>query len=199
MVNLLANINSSRVDTSTLTMVMYLNTTRKNNNLIISKHANTFSGLLKPLNSIEQFKMEQYHISRPSIDTNRRVTNKLDTLTFVTFFPIKTRFKSDLRNVKWFLKINSTWTNSYFLKVFLFKPMIYMYFWHEKEKLIIEIRGHDKFKKKNIEKDLGIYRVVEITCEISTGISLCTKKWHIILIKWYDVSEEKHAKQKLVT
>lgn len=45
--------------------------------------------------------------------------------------------------------------------------------------------------KKNIEKDLGIYRVVEITCEISTGISLCTKKWHIILIKWYDVSEEK--------
>lgn len=70
--------------------------------------------------------------------------------------------------------------------------MIYMYFWHEKEKLIIEIWGQDQFLK-NIEKDLGIYRVVEITCEISTGISLCTKKWHIILIKWYDVSEEKHA------
>lgn len=78
-----------------------------------------FCHKIKPLNSIEQFKMEQYHISRPSIDTNRRVTNKLDTLTFVTFFPIKTRFKSDLRNVKWLLKINSTWTNSYFLKVFL--------------------------------------------------------------------------------
>lgn len=96
MVNLLANINSSRVDTSTLTMVMYLNITRKNNNLIISKHANTFSGLFpqnkKPLNSIEQFKMEQYHISRPSIDTNRRVTNKLDTLTFVTFFPHQDTF-----------------------------------------------------------------------------------------------------------
>lgn len=45
---------------------------------------------------------------------------------------------------------------------------------------------------------MGIYRVVEITCEISTGISLCTKKWHIIPIKWYDVSEEKHAnKNKL--
>lgn len=158
MVNLLllANINSSRVDTSTLTMVMYLNIKRKNNNLIISKHANTFSGLLsqnkKPLNSIEQFKMEQYHISRPSIDTSRRVTNKLDTLTFVTFFPIKTRFKSDLRNVKWLLKINSTWTNSYFLKVFLFKPMIYMYFWHEKEKLIIEIWGQDQFKKKILRR-----------------------------------------------
>lgn len=140
-------------------MVLYLNIKRKNNNLIISKHANnTFSGLLpqnkKPLNSIEQFKMEQYHISRPSIDTNRRVTNKLDTLTFVTFFPIKTRFKSDLRNVKWFLKINSTWTNSYFLKVFLFKPMIYMYFWHEKEKLIIEIWGQDQlqFKKKILRR-----------------------------------------------
>lgn len=49
--------------------------------------------------------------------------------------------------------------------------------------------------KKNIEKDLGIYRVVGITCEKSTGISLCKKKkkWHIILIKWYDVSEEMHA------
>lgn len=70
--------------------------------------------------------------------------------------------------------------------------MIYMYFWHEKEKLIIEIWEQDQFLK-NIEKDLGIYRVVEITFEISTGISLCTKKWHIILIKWYDVSEEKHA------
>lgn len=46
MVNLLANINSSRVDTSTRMMLMYLNITRKNNNLIISKHANTFSGLL---------------------------------------------------------------------------------------------------------------------------------------------------------
>lgn len=63
----------------------------------------------------------------------------------------------------------------------------------------MKFEGTTNLKKKNIEKDLGIYRVVEITCEISTGISLCTKKWHIILIKWYDVSEEKHAKQKLVT
>lgn len=48
--------------------------------------------------------------------------------------------------------------------------------------------------KKNIEKDLGIYWVVEIMCEISMGISLCIKKWYIIFIKWYDVSEEKYVK-----
>lgn len=56
-----------------------------------------------------------------------------------------------------------------------------MYFWHEKEKLIIEIWGQDQFLK-NIEKDLGIYRVVEITCEKSTGISLCKKKSGILYL-----------------
>lgn len=60
MVNLPANINSSRVDTSTLTMVMYLNIKRKNNNLIISKHANTFSGLLSQnKKTIEQHRTVQ--------------------------------------------------------------------------------------------------------------------------------------------
>lgn len=60
--------------------------------------------------------------------------------------------------------------------------MIYTYFWHEKEKLIIEIWGQDQVLKKNIEKDLGIYRVVEITCEKSTGISLCKKKSGILYL-----------------
>lgn len=57
--NLLANINSSRVDTSTLTMLMYLNTKRKYNKLIISKHANTFSGLLPRSKTIEQHRTVQ--------------------------------------------------------------------------------------------------------------------------------------------
>lgn len=57
--NLLANINSSRVDTSTLTMLMYLNTKRKYNKLIISKHANTFSGLLPQSKTIEQHRTVQ--------------------------------------------------------------------------------------------------------------------------------------------
>lgn len=57
--NLLANINSSRVDTSTLTMLMYLNTKRKYNKLIVSKHANTFSGLLPQSKTIEQHRTVQ--------------------------------------------------------------------------------------------------------------------------------------------
>lgn len=114
------------------------------------------------------------------------------------FFPIRTRFKSDLRNVKWFLKINSTWTNSYFLKVFLFKPMIYMYFWHEKEKLIIEIWGQDQFKKKILRRIWEFIGLLKLRVKKVRVLVYVRKKVAYYTYKMVRCHVRKACKQKLV-